>query len=150
MQAFQTALQPSKRLTAAAVAAHFAALVLCIAAFYGAMMWLGLAALAASAAHAWRVVRLRHKDAVRTIEVDRFCRAKITLEGGAEPQAAVLGGASMIAPYALFLQWDTGQGKVWQCVLPDMMPSESYRRLRVWARWCQTQNPTPPDAADAV
>ena len=70
---------------------------------------------------------------------DRHARASVFC-GDGEGQGAVLDGATMLTPYALFLQWNADGKTIRQCVTPDMADKESYRRLKVWARWCQAQN----------
>ena len=67
---------------------------------YGWMMWFGLAALAGGFVHAWRVVNLRTAGAVKKIAIDRHARASVFCGGGR--QGAVLDGATMLTPYALF------------------------------------------------
>lgn len=51
--------------------------------------------------------------------------------------AAQLLSGSLIHRWGCFLRWRCGQGVYWQMVLPDMLDTESYRRLRVWALFGQ-------------
>ena len=139
MRAFQTTLKPSRSLKVLSVLLHLSAVAVCLIWFYGWMMWFGLAALAGSFVHAWRVVNLRTAGAVKKIAIDRHARASVFC-GDGEGQGAVLDGATMLTPYALFLQWNADGKTIRQCVTPDMADKESYRRLKVWARWCQAQN----------
>ncbi|ASK28121.1 transcriptional regulator [Neisseria chenwenguii] len=137
-------LKPSGRLKILAAALHLAALSVCITAFYGWMMWAGLAAVLLSFAYAWQTADLRRKDAVIRIDIDLNNRASLLFRNAAEDQAAALCGASAVSRHALFLQWDTGSRKVWQAVFPDMLGRDDYRRLQVWARWHQTKENNRP------
>ena len=105
MLAFQTTLKPSRSLKALSVLLHLSAVAVCLIWFYGWMMWFGLAALAGSFVHAWQVVNLRTAGAVKKIAIDRHARACVFC-GDGEGQGAVLDGATMLTPYALFLQWN--------------------------------------------
>ena len=80
MRSFQTALKPSRSLKILIVFLHFSAVALCLAEFYGWMMWLGLTALAGSFAYAWRSVNFQTQNAVRKIIIDRQYRATIYLK----------------------------------------------------------------------
>ncbi|STZ75848.1 protein YgfX [Bergeriella denitrificans] len=150
--AFHTALRPSRTMKSAALALHLAAAAICLVYFYGWMMWAGLAGLAFSLIHAWRVIHLQYPNAIRKIVINPQQRAAVFI--GQPPAAfeAVLLGSTVISRHALFLHWDTGSRKIRQAVLPDMTDRDSYRRLRVWARWCQGKdNETPkPSEKDPV
>ena len=130
MRAFQTTLKPSRSLKALSVLLHLSAVAVCLIWFYGWMMWFGL-------------VNLRTVGAVKKIAIDRHARAS-GFCGDGEGQGAVLDGATMLTPYALFLQWNADGKTIRQCVTPDMADKESYRRLKVWARWCQAQDDANP------
>lgn len=137
MRAFQTALKPSHGLKIMVLVLHLAAVVMCAAWFYGAMFWLGLLGLAVSLAYAWYHAGLKGDQAVKQIAVNRLQQAAIFVGREQTAFEAVLGGASLVTRYVLFLQWHTGSRIIWQLVLPDMLDKETHRRLRVWARWCQ-------------
>ena len=137
MPAFQTALSPSLRLRCAVVLLHLAAAGVCILYFYGSMLWVGLIGLAGSFAHAWRVVGLRSRETVHKIVIAPQQRAVIFIGKESIAFEAVLLPSSVVTRYALFLHWDTGSRRIWQPVLADMAERDSYRRLRVWTRWCQ-------------
>ncbi|EOC06376.1 putative folI protein [Neisseria meningitidis NM313] len=107
MRAFQTALRPSRILNILTVSLHSASLAVCLTWFYGRMMWFGLAALVASYAYSLRITNLKHRHAITAITIDRDGQAEIV--SGKDKTAATLAGSSMVTPYALFLQWDTGQ-----------------------------------------
>lgn len=139
MRAFQTALRPSRILNILTVSLHSASLAVCLTWFYGRMMWFGLAALAASYAYSLRITNLKHRHAITAITIDRDGQAEIV------SGAATLAGSSMVTPYALFLQWDTGGTTVSQCIIPDMTDKESYRRLKVWILWRQPKKTAETD-----
>lgn len=137
MRAFQTALRPSRLLQMVVIVLHLVAVAACVAWFYGAMMWLGLLGLAGSFVYAWHNANLQSQQAVWQISVNRLQQAALVIGRDEMALKATLGGSSLITRHILFLQWDTGNRKIWQLVLPDMLDAESHRRLRVWARWCQ-------------
>lgn len=143
MRAFQTALRPSRILNILTVSLHAASLAVCLTWFYGWMMWFGLAALVASYAYSLRITNLKHRHAITAITIDRDGQAEIV--SSKDKTAATLAGSSMVTPYALFLQWDTGGTTVSQCIIPDMTDKESYRRLKVWILWRQPKKTAETD-----
>lgn len=145
MRAFQTALRPSRILNILTVSLHSASLAVCLTWFYGRMMWFGLAALAASYAYSLRITNLKHRHAISAITIDRDGQAEIVSGKEKTAKAAALSGSSMVTPYALFLQWDTGGKTVRQCIIPDMTDPESYRRLKVWVLWRQPKKTAETD-----
>ncbi|HEZ0728681.1 TPA: transcriptional regulator FolI [Neisseria meningitidis] len=145
MRAFQTALRPSRILNILTVSLHSASLAVCLTWFYGWMMWFGLAALAASYAYSLRITNLKHRHAITAITIDRDGQAEIVSGKEKTAKAAALAGSSMVTPYALFLQWDTGGTTVSQCIIPDMTDKESYRRLKVWILWRQPKKTAETD-----
>ncbi|EMR8386028.1 transcriptional regulator FolI [Neisseria gonorrhoeae] len=146
MRAFQTALRPSRILNILTVSLHSASIAVCLTWFYGRMMWFGLAALAASYAYSLRITNLKRRHAITAITIDRDGRAEIV--SGKDKTAATLAGSSMVTPYALFLQWDTGGKTVRQCIMLDMTDKESYRRLKVWVLWRQPKKTAETDTSD--
>lgn len=145
MRAFQTALRPSHILNILTVSLHSASLAVCLTWFYGRMMWFGLAALAASYAYSLRITNLKHRHAITAITIDRDGQAEIVSGKEKTAKAAALSGSSMVTPYALFLQWDTGGTTVSQCIIPDMTDKESYRKLKVWVLWRQPKKTAETD-----
>lgn len=137
MRAFQTALKPSRILNILTILLHSVSIAVCLTWFYGWMMWLGLSALLASFIHSLRITNLKNRHAVISVIIDRDGRAEIVSGKEKTAKAATLAGGSMVTPYALFLQWDTGGKTVSQCIMPDMSDKESYRRLKVWVLWRQ-------------
>ncbi|MGI9752389.1 protein YgfX [Neisseria meningitidis] len=146
MRAFQTALRPSRILNILTVSLHSASLAVCLTWFYGWMMWFGFAALVASYAYSLRITNLKHRHAVTSVIIDHDGQAEIV--SGKDKTAATLAGGSMVTPYALFLQWDTGGTTVHQCIMPDMTDKESYRRLKVWVLWRQPKKTAETDTSD--
>ncbi|WP_127263959.1 protein YgfX [Neisseria meningitidis] len=148
MRAFQTALRPSRILNILTVSLHSASLAVCLTWFYGWMMWFGLAALVASYAYSLRITNLKNRRAVTAVIIDRDGRAEIVSGKEKTAKAAALSGSSMVTPYALFLQWDTGGKTVRQCIMPDMTDKESYRKLKVWVLWRQPKKTAETDTSD--
>lgn len=148
MRAFQTALKPSRILNILTILLHSASIAVCLTWFYGRMMWFGLAALLASFIHSLRITNLKNRRAVTAVIIDRDGRAEIVSGKEKTAKAATLAGSSMVTPYALFLQWDTGSKTVRHCITPDMADKESYRRLKVWVLWRQPKKTAETDASD--
>nr|WP_257619060.1 protein YgfX [Neisseria meningitidis] len=138
-------MRPSRILNILTVSLHSASLAVCLTWFYGRMMWFGLAALAASYAYSLRITNLKHRHAITAITIDRDGQAEIVSGKEKTAKAAALSGSSMVTPYALFLQWDTGGTTVSQCIIPDMTDKESYRRLKVWILWRQPKKTAETD-----
>ena len=105
---------------------------------YGWMMWFGLVALAGSFVHAWRVVNLRTAGAVKKIAIDRHARLPCLRRRRRAGRG--VGRCDDADSLRFVLQWNADGKTIRQCVTPDMADKESYRRLKVWARWCQAQN----------
>ncbi|MCS4532998.1 protein YgfX [Neisseria montereyensis] len=145
MQAFQTALKPSRIALVITAVLHLWALLTCIFAFYGWMRIIGLVLLSASLIWAWRKQTLKQPEAIHQIAVSRLGQAAVFI--GEEQIAfdAVLCDSSLISRYALFLKWHLGDRILWQFILPDMTDKESYRRLLVWARWGQPLSTRPSE-----
>ncbi|WP_165008228.1 protein YgfX [Neisseria yangbaofengii] len=139
MRAFQTALKPSRSLKITVSVLHLLAAVMCAAWFYGVMLWLGLLGLTVSFVYARYHTDLKGNQAVKQIAVNRLQQAAIFIGREQTAFEAVLGDASLVTHHVLFLQWHAGSRTIWQLVLPDMLDKETHRRLRVWARWCQTE-----------
>ncbi|WP_108043259.1 protein YgfX [Neisseria cinerea] len=137
MRAFQTALKPSRILNILTILLHSASIAVCLTWFYGWMMWLGLSALLASFIHSLRITNLKNRHAITSVIIDRDGQAEIVSGKEKTARAATLAGSSMVTPYALILQWDTGGKTVSHCIMPDMSDKESYRRLKVWVLWRQ-------------
>lgn len=134
MRAFQTALKPSRSLKILSALLHLAAASSCLIWFHGIMLPAGLAALTLSFLHSMRVLDMKGSRAVTAVEIDRHYRSTIFLQG--KPEAASPDESSMITPYALFIQWNTAGKTIRHCITPDMTDRESYRRLKIWLRWC--------------
>lgn len=148
MHAFQVALRPSKQLCMATLLLHLCMLSVLLFYFDGMLCWLGLAVLAGSFIYAQSRQHLRHAAAIHRISVDRQGAAAVFMGNGQTAFAAVLLSGSLVTRWAVFLKWDIGGRIGWQMILPDMTDTESYRRLRVWARWGR-QEAEAEDNADA-
>ncbi|MDO5059130.1 MAG: transcriptional regulator [Neisseria sp.] len=135
MQPFRADIRPSEKGTAFVLLLHIAAAVVFVRYFDGWRIWLGLAALAAAAAHAWRVQGLRGKNAVLAIETDTRGDAVLHLNGRADAVAAKLLPQSLAHHYFCLLVWQTDGGRIYQPLLPDMVQGGNYRRLLLWARY---------------
>ena len=145
MRTFQTALKPSRILNILTILLHSTSIAVCLTWFYGWMMWLGLSALLASFIHSLRIANLKNRHAVTSVIIDRDGRAEIVSGKEKTAKAATLASGSMVTPYALMLQWDTGGKTVSHCIMPDMSDKESYRRLKVWVLWRQPKKTAETD-----
>lgn len=137
MQAFQTALKPSRTALTLTVLLHLWAVLACLFAFHGTMRAAGLILLAASLIWAWLIHKLNRPDAIHKIAVDPQGKAAVFVGSEQTAFTAGLCAGSLVSRYALFLKWDLGDRQIRQFILPDMTDRESYRRLLVWARWGQ-------------
>lgn len=134
MQAFQAAFAPSK-LRRLAAAVLTGALLWCVWQYHtGSTRLLLLAATLAAAVWAWR----GDAPPFRSLSVNRQGQASLTHRDGSTCNAVLLPG-SLISPYACFLKWQIGDMVCWQCILPDMLERETWRRMTVWARFGQKQ-----------
>ena len=92
---------------------------------------------ACAALHALHAVALHGgRCGVRTLQVDR--------EGGIEVQDGAgarrigrLRAGSFVAPWLAIVRWRAPGARLDASVviLPDMLPAEDFRRMRVWLRW---------------
>ena len=80
-----------------------------------------------------------HQPVIRRIEIDDQLQAKLILAKGAKMIVAELRADSMVRRNLLALNWHTNNGVVRTLLLPDMTDKQSWRRLQLWARWCQPQ-----------
>ena len=113
-----------------------AAFGLCIAghialSFSGSLKIIWLLCVLGSFAWAWRESPLF----VQRLAVDTQGFAVIFVRDVAW-EAELLSG-SLVSRTLCLLHWRTNQGMLWQCVLPDSVSHENYRRILVWARWGQ-------------
>lgn len=130
MQAFQLALRPSRRLFWLKAAAFLWLLALSAVYFSGAWRWGGMAAATVWAGYALRAPRRR----VEGVAVDRQGRAALYLQPqGLWAEAQLHEG--WVTPWLVLLQWRCDGRRIDMAVLPDMTDADSWRRLRVWARW---------------
>lgn len=130
MQAFQLALRPSRRLFWLQAAAYLWLALLAAVYFAGWWRWGGIAAAAALACYGLLAPHRR----VERMAVDRQGRAALYLQPqGLWMEAQLHDG--WVTPWLVLLQWRCGGRRIHLAVLPDMTDTESWRRLRVWARW---------------
>lgn len=78
-------------------------------------------------AYAWRQTQSIQSIYIRRQEI------WLTIHGS--EYAAELLKSSLIHPYGCCFHWKTEVGIIRQYVLPDMLPADDFRRLRVWAKF---------------
>lgn len=136
MREFMVRMRPSLLLQVLAVIVHvitFAAILMYVP---GTDRWYWLAGLIVCAL--WSFYGL-HQPVIRRIEIDDQLQAKLILAKGAKMIVAELRADSMVRRNLLALNWHTNNGVVRTLLLPDMTDKQSWRRLQIWARWCQPQ-----------
>lgn len=136
MREFMVRVRPSLLLQVLAVMVHvitFAAILMYVP---GTDRWYWLAGLIVCAL--WSFYGL-HQPVIRRIEIDDQLQAKLILAKGAKMIVAELRADSMVRRNLLALNWHTNNGVVRTLLLPDMTDKQSWRRLQIWARWCQSQ-----------
>lgn len=74
---------------------------------------------------------------IKRIEINGQEQASLILTSRKGAIPAVLSTDSVIRARLMALRWQTAKGSVYQLLLPDMTDAPSWRRLQVWARWCQ-------------
>ena len=136
MREFMVRVRPSLLLQVLAVMVHvitFAAILMYVP---GTDRWYWLAGLIVCAL--WSFYGL-HQPVIRRIEIDDQLQAKLILAKEAKMIVAELRTDSMVRRNLLALNWHTNNGVVRTLLLPDMTDKQSWRRLQLWARWCQPQ-----------
>ena len=136
MREFMVRVRPSLLLQVLAVMVHvitFAAILMYVP---GTDRWYWLAGLIVCAL--WSFYGL-HQPVIRRIEIDDQLQAKLILAKEAKMIVAELRADSMVRRNLLALNWHTNNGVVRTLLLPDMTDKQSWRRLQLWARWCQPQ-----------
>ncbi|WP_274584889.1 protein YgfX [Neisseria leonii] len=139
MQPFRAEFRPSRRAAWLAVSLHTLAAGM-LPFLHGYQLGAAAVLLPLSAAYAWRVRCLRHRNAVAALVVDTAGRAQLYGRDGRKT-AAWLRPGSLVHRQCCLLDWQTESGRIRQQVWPDMTDADSYRRLLVWARF------VPPDPA---
>ncbi|QMT32237.1 protein YgfX [Alysiella filiformis] len=130
MNAFQAAFVPSRWRKMGMVFLTMC-LMGCVMAFhFGTVRLVLLAAIGISGAWAWRESPhfVQHLDVQDDV-------AYLTIQN--QTVEANLRSGSLISRHVCFLRWQCENRTIWQCVLPDMLPENDFRRLRLWALWCQ-------------
>nr|WP_303803378.1 protein YgfX [Snodgrassella alvi] len=136
MREFMVRVRPSLLLQLLAVMVHvitFAAILMYVP---DTDRWYWLAGLIVCAL--WSFYGL-HQPVIRRIEIDDQLQAKLILAKGTKMIVAELRADSMVRRNLLALNWHTNNGVVRTLLLPDMTDKQSWRRLQIWARWCQPQ-----------
>ena len=136
MREFMVRVRPSLLLQVLAVMVHvitFAAILMYVP---GTDRWYWLVGLIVCAL--WSFYGL-HQPVIRRIEIDDQLQAKLILAKEAKMIVAELRADSMVRRNLLALNWHTNNGVVRTLLLPDMTDKQSWRRLQIWARWCQPQ-----------
>lgn len=136
MREFMVRVRPSLLLQLLAVMVHvitFAAILMYVP---DTDRWYWLAGLIVCAL--WSFYGL-HQPVIRRIEIDDQLQAKLILAKEAKMIVAELRADSMVRRNLLALNWHTNNGVVRTLLLPDMTDKQSWRRLQLWARWCQPQ-----------
>lgn len=144
MPAFSASLRTSRGLLGVCVLLHVAMMILVGCLFAGWLAWLAVSALLIACIWAVRGVSLRGQHAITAVMVDAQGRAALLLRHNSLMTPAQLQGDSRVGRWLIVLHWRSTEGSYWQVVLPDMTDAQSFRRLKVWARWCQDEQPAPP------
>lgn len=129
-------MRPSLLLQLLAVMVHVITFATILMYVPGTDRWYWLAGLIVCAL--WSFYGL-HQPVIRRIEIDDQLQAKLILAKEAKMIVAELRADSMVRRNLLALNWHTNNGVVRTLLLPDMTDKQSWRRLQLWARWCQLQ-----------
>ena len=129
-------MRPSLLLQLLAVMVHVITFATILMYVPGTDRWYWLAGLIVCAL--WSFYGL-HQPVIRRIEIDDQLQAKLILAKEAKMIVAELRADSMVRRNLLALNWHTNNGVVRTLLLPDMTDKQSWRRLQLWARWCQPQ-----------
>lgn len=137
MQGFIVRVYPSRKLQLLAVVLYLLTLPVIMLFFSG---WERIGWLAGLfGCGCWSFYHLR-QPVVKRITINAELQAQLTLAKYSKRVSAVLLADSMVRRGFLALKWQTSDGEVRIVLLPDMTDKQSWRRLQVWARWCQPQH----------
>lgn len=142
MPAFSAHLHPSRFLITVCVLLHVVTIALTVCYFDGWTAWLTVLILSAACVWAVYGLSLRSLRAINTVVVDTQERATLLLRRNSLITQAQLQGDSRVGRWLVCLHWHSGEGRYWQVILPDMTDAQSFRRLKVWAYWCQDKPAT--------
>ena len=136
--AVRLALAPS-RAGALAIGAMAAATVILVTLTPGPARLRILAAtwIACAALHAIHAVALhRGRRGIRALRLSRAGEIEVQ-DSTHEWRAGMLRAGSFVAPWLTIIRWRAHGRRFDHTVvlLPDMLPAEDFRRLRVWLRW---------------
>ena len=128
-------LGPSRRLAAAVIVAHAAALAAAVAGLPAPAAAIVAAGLTASAVEHVRRALHRSPLAVAALELDVRGGAAVAGPGGDWSSARLLDAAVPLPWLAVVSLRDALGRRRTAVVLPDSLAPEPFRRLRVWLRW---------------
>lgn len=127
---FQAAFVPSKCRKIMVLAMVLVLMLVAMGFYFGAMRWIFGAAIAVCGWWAWQ----EPTDFIDEIIVQP---QHAYLQIHRQKCSARLLSGSLISRYVCCLRWQCGKRVIWQWIFPDMLPENDFRRLRVWAKWCQ-------------
>lgn len=136
MPGFIVWVRPSRQLKILAIGLHSLTLLAIMLYFSGWERLVWLAGLLCCTGWAFYYLR---QPVIKRIAIDEKLQAQLTLTKKSVTTAAELMADSMVRRSILALNWHTSEGKVTILLLPDMIDEQSWRKLQVWARWCQPQ-----------
>lgn len=97
---------------------------------FGAMRWLLSITIVVGGWWSWR----EPSDFVQKITIKQ---QQVSLQINQKAVTAHLLSGCLISRYLCCLRWQCANRIIWQWILPDMLPENDFRRIRVWAKWCQ-------------
>lgn len=103
------------------------ALAIFLAALPALWQWIGAGLLIISLAY--------YSRPAQTVRLRGNRDGKLEIWHATHWQAAVLARSSTVLPNCTVLQLSVDHRKRYLIILPDSLPTEDFRRLRVWLRW---------------
>jgi hypothetical protein len=135
----EVALRPSRAAAVFILASAAATLVVVLAVPLALTVRLGLVFLIGlMTLHAYRREASRTDRAIGTVSID--ARGDIEVETRGSPLRGTVRAGCFVAPWLTVIRWRR-QGQCFDAtilVLPDMLPADGFRRLRVLLRWGST------------
>lgn len=102
--------------------------------FFGTTRWLLFFGIVASTWYGWN----ENRYFIQKIEIDDEYEAHLYFSHSKRKKyPATLLAGSLIFRFLCLLKWRCDGKTHYQCILPDSLDEDDFRRLRVWARWCQ-------------
>ena len=126
---FSANLKPSKIHKIIIIAIHLLSMIMILAYFSAYIRSILLVLLVLSV-----IYGLRQRCIISQLSIDRMGIAYLTIDGtGYEVQ---VNHTSFCSRYLCLIHWQYAQGKtIWQCLLPDMMSRNDWRKLMIWLRY---------------